>query len=314
MAVAPRIPLRIALPVALLMAMLGGCTTAPQGQPGSASPAAPAASVAGPLLVAAAGDIACPASSRVTQSTCRQAATARLIGGSDADVVIPLGDTQYEKGALADYTSSYDPTWGRFLGRSYPVVGNHEYHNGDASGFFTYFRQRVPNPQGWYAADLNSWRLYVLNTNCDEVDCDEEQRWLRRDLAAHPRACSIAAMHHPRFSSGSVHGNSSDAARFWPTLDSHQVDVALAGHDHGYERFAPRHSSGGVAADGIRSFVVGTGGRGFYPFGTIQQASRAHVGRVMGALFLVLRDGRYTWRFQGIDGRVHDSGSATCVR
>ncbi len=46
-------------------------------------------------------------------------------------------------------------------------------------------------------------------------------------------------------------------AALWHTLARARADVVLAGHDHHYERFAP--------IDGIRSFVVGTGGRSHYP-------------------------------------------------
>jgi hypothetical protein len=264
--------------------------------------------------VAASGDIACPPRSEITRTACRQRATARLIAGHHVNAVIPLGDTQYETGLLADYRASYAKSWGRLRGISYPVVGNHEYRRPGASGFFTYFKARVPNDRGWYAVNLGRWRLYVLNTNCGFVDCGRQRSWLERDLNRHPRACSMAAMHHPRFSSGGEHGDSHVAARFWPVLDRHQVDVVLAGHDHDYERFAPRHSSGAVAATGMRSFVSGLGGRSLYPFGRIEPSSRARVNHTFGVLFLTLRDQGYSWNFTSVAGRVLDSGSADCVR
>ena len=36
----------------------------------------------------------------------------------------------------------------------------------------------------------------------------EQERWLRADLAAHRAHCTLAYLHHPRFSSGNVHGGS----------------------------------------------------------------------------------------------------------
>ena len=56
-----------------------------------------------------------------------------------ADVVLPLGDIQYEFGELGLYARSYDPSWGRFLAVTKPAVGNHEYEQPDASAYFTYF-------------------------------------------------------------------------------------------------------------------------------------------------------------------------------
>ena len=269
--------------------------------------------IAPPVHIAAVGDIACEPPYVVTDDTCQHAATARLISSRSVDAVVPLGDTQYESGRLADYQASYDPSWGVLNELSYPVIGNHEYRDPGAEGFLSYFGARVPNQRVWYAENLGAWRVYVLNSNCDQADCAAQARWLQRDLTANPRRCSLAAMHHPRFSSGE-HGNSAWAARFWPTLDSHQVDLVLAGHDHDYERFAPRHNSGAIAADGLRSFVVGTGGKSLYPFKETIHGSRSRYAAGAGALFLTLRDGSYTWRFRTTDGTVLDSGTASCLR
>ncbi len=275
----------------------------------------PTKAAAAPLRVrvAAAGDVACEPPYRVTRHSCRHGKTARLIRSRSVAAVLPLGDTQYDSGALADYRASYDVTWGAFKRRTYPVVGNHEYGTPNAAGFLSYFGARVPNPRVWYASNIASWRIYVLNSNCNEVNCAAELTWLKRDLNAHPRRCSLAAMHHPRFSSGE-HGNSLWAARFWPTLDSHQVDLVLAGHDHDYERFARRHSSGAVAANGLQSFVVGTAGKSLYSFrANKQRGSRFRYNRSAGVLFLVLRDSGYTWRYRRADGTVLDSGNAKCL-
>ncbi|MDQ3094973.1 MAG: metallophosphoesterase, partial [Actinomycetota bacterium] len=203
-------------------------TTIPALAPAPTSTSSAAAPA--PIRVAAAGDIACEAPYTPTQFMCQHDATALLISSRSVDAVLPLGDTQYESARLTDYEASYDPTWGAFKDLTYPVIGNHEYRDPAAQGFMSYFGARVPNQRVWYARDLGAWRIYVLNSNCDRIDCAAQVRWLERDLAANPRRCSLAAMHHPRFSSGE-HGNSTFAARLWPTLDAHQVDLVLAGHD-----------------------------------------------------------------------------------
>ena len=51
-------------------------------------------------------------------------------------------------------------------------------------------------------------------------------------------ACELAYYHHPRWSSGRNHGNTSAMAPFWTALVGHGVDVVLNGHEHQYERFA----------------------------------------------------------------------------
>ncbi len=287
------------------VATVRALSTAPTSTSSAAAPA--------PIRVAVAGDIACEAPYTPTQFTCQHDATARLISSRSVDAVLPLGDTQYESARLTDYEASYDPTWGAFEELTYPVIGNHEYRDPGAQGFLSYFGARVPNQSVWYASDVGAWRIYVLNSNCDRVDCSAQVTWLERDLAAHPRRCTLAAMHHPRFSSGE-HGNSAFSARLWPTLDAHQVDLVLAGHDHDYERFAPRRNSGAIAADGLRSFVVGTGGKSLYPFKTTLPGSRFRYAAGAGVLFLTLKERSYTWRFRTTDGTVLDSGTASCLR
>ncbi|MBA3233974.1 MAG: metallophosphoesterase [Propionibacteriales bacterium] len=320
---------RAALPLAVAFAIItatGGATPSSGAKPTRQTPGVTAVRVLeseprstrssaapAPVRIAAAGDIACESPYTVTRFTCRHGATARLISSRSVDAVLPLGDTQYASGQRTDYESSYAPTWGVFKGRTYPVIGNHEYGDPDARGFLSYFGARVPTRRVWYASNLGAWRVYVLNSNCNQVSCAAQVRWLKKDLVAHPRRCSLAAMHHPRFSSGE-HGDSQWAAQFWPALDAHQVDLVLAGHDHDYERFAPRHSSGAIAANGLRSFVVGTGGKSLYSFTTVEAGSRFRYARRAGVLFLSLRHRSYTWRYRTTNGTVLDSGSANCLR
>jgi hypothetical protein len=265
------------------------------------------------VRIAAAGDIACEPPFSVSATTCRHGATARLISRRRVAAVLLLGDTQYDDGRLRDYRRSYDPSWGAFKHRSYPVAGNHEYRQAGAAGYFAYFGARAHGPRGYYAYDLGAWRLYALNSNCDHVNCSQEVTWLRRNLRAHPRRCALAYMHHPRFSSGD-HGDNTYARRLWPALDAAQVDVVLAGHDHDYERFAPRTASGAVSASGIRSWVVGTGGKDLTEFHAIEPGSQRRWRSRAGVLFMTLDPRSYAWKFRSIDGVVRDAGTSACVR
>jgi 3',5'-cyclic AMP phosphodiesterase CpdA len=233
--------------------------------------------------------------------------------GPGVEAVLPLGDTQYETGARDDYRASYHPTWGKFRDRSYPVVGNHEYLTRGAAGYFGYFGERAHGPRGYYAYNLGRWRMYALNNQCPQISCQTERRWLRRDLREHPRRCTLAAMHHPRFSSGEQGNSPTRAGFFWPLLDRHQVDVVLAGHDHVYERFARMTNAGHVSRDGIQSWVVGTGGKSLRTFTMVHNGSRARSNERAGVLFMRLRPRSYTWRYRTIDGETRDAGRARCV-
>jgi hypothetical protein len=275
-------------------------------------------------LIAAAGDIACSPTDpgynggAGTAERCRQRATSDLLVGGGFDAVLPLGDNQYWEGALADYLVSFAPSWGRLGPLLRPVPGNHEYETSDAAGYFDYFGAGVgERGRGWYSYDVGSWHLVALNSNCGAVGgCgpgSPQVQWLEDDLAAHPRACTLAYWHHPRFSSG-VHGDDSTFDAFWQTLYRFGADVVLVGHDHDYERFAPQDPSGNTDRDfGIREFVAGTGGIEQRPFAATRRNSEVRDDSGFGVLSLRLRPGGYDWQFLPAAGStLADSGSGIC--
>jgi hypothetical protein len=245
--------------------------------------------------VVAAGDIA----------SCRSSgdeATAALVARIPGTVAV-LGDAVYERGTATEFADCY--SWRRFRARTRAALGNHEYGTGKADAAIAYFR--LPRG-GYYSYELGTWHIVVLNSNCAPAGgCaagSSQQRWLAADLAAHPGGCALAYMHHPRFSSG-LHGSDESLAPLWRTLAAGGADVVLAGHDHDYERFAP--------IDGIRFFVVGTGGRSHYPALRRLPASEILNDRTYGVLRLTLHPGAFDWRFVPVAGsRFTDAGSAHC--
>jgi hypothetical protein len=93
--------------------------------------------------------------------------------------------------------------------------------------------------------------------------------------------------------------------------DAACAPVVLSGHDHVYERFDPQTPTGAARPNGIREFVVGTGGRSLYPFGSPHANSAARV-QAFGYLRLTLGTNAYGWQFVTERGEVRDAGSATC--
>lgn len=261
-------------------------------------------------VMIAAGDIAQCSSSN-------DEATASVVNGIPGTVAA-LGDNAYENGSASDYANCYDPSWGAFKARTKPSVGNHEYQTVGASGYYNYFGAAAGDPtKGYYSYDLGAWHIVVLNSNCSFVSCaagSAQEQWLRADLAANTKSCTLAYWHHPRFNSGSSHGNNTAVAPFWDALYQFGAEVILNGHEHVYERFAPQTPS--AVADpalGIREFVVGTGGRSFYAFGTPKANSEVRNNNTYGVLQLTLGAGSYTWQFRrAAGGTFTDSGSGVC--
>jgi hypothetical protein len=99
----------------------------------------------------------------------------------------------------------------------------------------------------------------------------------------------------------------------WQALYDHGADVVLSGHVHNYERFGPQTATGVADPDGIVEFVVGTGGRGHYAFGTPKANSIVRHTGTFGILKLTLDDQGYGWEFLSVDGSFTDTGSAQCV-
>jgi calcineurin-like phosphoesterase family protein len=263
--------------------------------------AATATSSAGDAVLVGAGDIS-------TCSNNNDEATAKLLDGISG-TVFNAGDNAYDSGTLSEYTNCYGPTWGRHKARTKPSPGNHEYQTSGASGYFQYFN----NPAAYYAYNLGAWRIYSLNSEIDTSASGAQGSWLQSDLAANPRACVLAYWHKPRWSSGSTHGSDSGMQALWQILYNAGAEVVINGHEHNYERFAQMNATGSTVSQGLREFVVGTGGVGNYGFGSALSSSQVRNSSTFGVLKLTLHSGSYDWQFVPIAGSTFtDSGSANC--
>jgi calcineurin-like phosphoesterase family protein len=267
-----------------------------------------AAATGDPVLIGA-GDIA-------SCSNDGDRATARLVS-NEPGTVFTVGDNAYQAGTEEEFQRCYHPTWGRFKDRTRPAVGNHEYRSPGAKPYYAYFGTSAGRAgRGWYAYNLGTWRIYVLNSNCSIVGCfrgSRQERWLRADLANHPHRCVLAYWHHALFSSG-PHGGHTSVRRFWEDLYQARAEVVINGHDHDYERFARMAPNGGRVVRGIREFVVGTGGASHYRIKTLRRNSDTHDDATFGVLRLTLHPTSYSWEFVPVaGGSFRDSGSGTCI-
>jgi hypothetical protein len=246
-------------------------------------------------------------------------ATATVLDGI-AGTVFTLGDNAYSSGTVTEFTNCYQPSWGRHKARTRPSPGNHEYNTTNATGYYEYFGSAAGDPsKGYYSYDLGDWHIVVLNSNlmCSVVACGAgsvQEQWLRADLSASTKACTLAYWHHPRFNSGASHGNTPEVAALWNALYDHGAEIILNGHEHVYERFAPQTPNAVASATGIRQFTVGTGGVGHYNFkATPEPNSEVRNNTAFGVLKLSLYAGGYQWQFVPAAGSSFtDSGTGTC--
>jgi hypothetical protein len=303
----------------------------------SASPLTLAA--AGPStdpVITAVGDIACQSYSQSDgEGACRSDEVAALITQLAPDRFLALGDLQYNNGKLEEFLRVYDQQFGHLKPITNPAPGNHEYGTEGAQGYFDYFGEAAHGPEGYYSFDLGAWHVVSLNSETcrDDPGCGPgtpQYDWVAADLAGNDAQCTLAFQHHPVFDwrqwqkfvdpdDPRPNGGSENEMYLdmWRLLDREGVDVMLVGHNHIYHRWAPQHANGDRAADGIRQFTIGTGGRSLYPLGKKPRPANllAVQNKAFGVLQMTLHEGSYDYAWTGLptEPAFRDAGSFSCA-
>jgi hypothetical protein len=283
-------------------------------------------------IIAAVGDIACDPldvnfnNGLGTATNCVQQKTADMAGSVGASAVLELGDIQYACSGLAAYQQSYDKSWGKLKPISHPTIGNHEYDTsggtgcdttGTASGYYDYFGAAAgPRGKGYYSYNVGAWHLIALNSECTfNGGCgagSPMEQWLRSDLAANPKKCTLAYWHTPRYASGG--GETTGLDTIWTDLYNAGAELVLSGHMHWYERFAPMGPGGALdTTKGIRQFIVGTGGKSLHTNPGAAPNSQIRNTATFGVMKLTLHATSYDWQFLPVNGGTFtDSGTQAC--
>ena len=275
-------------------------------QPGSEmAPTGASAEATQPTIILAAGDIAgCP-------EWYKDEVTAEMLADMPG-TVLPLGDLVYQDGTRWQFRTCYDVSWGRLLSRSRPAPGNHEYRTEEAGPYYQYFGERAgPAGKGYYTYTLGSWRIYSLNS---ERNIPAQTSWLRNQLKANPTKCVLAYWHKPLYTSGPV-VPTPEVRPLFDELWKSRAEVVLNGHNHSYERFDPQDADSNYRAQGVRQFVIGTGGAQLEPpTGPPAKNSKLLYVEGWGVLKMTLKTDGYSWKFVPVPGSPKaDSGSAKCV-
>jgi PKD repeat protein len=276
-------------------------------------------------VIIAAGDIA-----KCEKTTDEQTAKVvdSLLAQYPRATVAPLGDLVYPAGTAQAFANCYTPSWGRFRSKTRPVVGSHEYDAPDeaATDYFDYFNglgvndgKAGPRGKGYYSWNPNEyWHVIVINSNSPYVPTKSgsaQDSWLAADLAANNRPCILAMWHHPRFYSqpqGPLNPSPGYTTPLWNRLYAAGADVILNASQHQYERFARQRPDGTADPQGIRQFIVGTGGASGASFGAIEANSEVR-GNTLGVLNLTLGPGSYSWSYASIPSKPFtDKGTNPC--
>src|SRR5439155_351739 len=100
-------------------------------------------------------------------------------------------------------------------------------------------------------------------------------------------------------------------SRTYPLPGNHDYDSSATAD--GYFGYFGAPGKAADPVNGIREFIVGTGGEGLdSPVTLVIANSEAHISGVYGVLKLTLGDGSYSWQFIPVAGQTTDSGTDAC--
>jgi hypothetical protein len=268
------------------------------------------------------------------------------IATNPAVQLLPVGDLSYS----TDYNAGYP--WLSWLGRTYPVIGNHEINctkAGDVCGAEAFALFDGNNAAGnhhfpaitgdngkptydfAYSHEVApGWLLVVLNTgiDCKQQSCAQQATrmtsWITSWRNAHGgRGCVIVALHTARWST--VFSSSNDnlpwatsVAPIWTAAIANHVDLILQGHVHAYEEFVKLGASGKPSSTGVKLFTIGAGGRSqILPNlrnidDSLLAPNKPAQQKVNGVLKLALYPGSYGYRFEKTAMATAPASSMTC--
>ena len=169
-------------------------------------------------------------------------AVRRFEARNPADLILTLGDNDY-----TESPSAFHANWQASFGWAPSVagvLGNHDVRvNGGRYEF-----DELGMPGRYYRRAIGQIELYLLDSN--SVDA-AQTAWLSQALRRSKARWKLAAFHHPAVTCGTYSANPAVVSRWVPLFERYDVRLVLSGHDHNYQRFAPRH--------GVRYVVHGGG-------------------------------------------------------
>lgn len=226
----------------------------------------------------------------------------------DFSFVLMLGDNIYADGTPDDYVTRFETPYKPLLDAGvtfYAANGNH-----DPPGILTYAPFNM-NGNRYYTFTKEEGALGPIGQRTvrffaiDTVNLDRAQlSWLREQMAVSNTDWEICFYHHPLYTSGRYRTGGAWLRRtLEPVLVQFGADVALAGHEHFYERIVPQR--------GISHFT--SGGGGALRKGDIRPSSIMAAGYDQDTHFLLMEiSGDDLW-FQAISrtGETVDAGRIT---
>ena len=181
----------------------------------------------------------------------------------DPAFLVHTGDLIYPRGAWRDYDPKFFSIYAPLL-RSAPFygsIGNHDNLTQKAAPWLANFvlprnGPRGVTPERNYSFVWGNAQFWILDGNTTGTEMKRIAAWLREGIRESRATWKFAVFHQPPYSSG-LHGGYNVVKKYYAPVLEDGIDIVLNGHDHTYERFAPK---------GTATYIVtGAGGAVRYP-------------------------------------------------
>ncbi len=184
-------------------------------------------SIEGGFNFAAVGDWAC---------TSKTKATVKNIIAQNPEIVLALGDLSYDNGAKC-WLKIIKPV----AEKTKIAIGNHEV---ESSKKLKDYMKAFNLEKQYYSFNYKNVHFLALSTETSYDEGSKQYKFAEKDLEQYANDKSIewivAFYHRQAYSSGGGLPDEKDFREsYHPLFDKYNVDLALQGHHHVYERFYP---------------------------------------------------------------------------
>jgi hypothetical protein len=262
-------------------------------------------------------------------------------------IVFTAGNNLAASAGAGNYSTCFDPTWGKFKANMRAALGNMDFSSTNSDAPYQYFGDAAgPVNKGYYSFDAGSWHIIVLNTTTETATVNTctwsddnsgglacagkphpELDWLASDLAANTKPCLMAIAWERRLytASNGALGRNANLNAAAEMLFGAGLDILVSAKDQLYERFPKLDYDGAPNDKGFAQFVVGTGGRSLAAMHapTAGNPVKAQYGAPSpfvsgwtdswGVIQFKLNDNSYEWKFVGTDAARFSDASTTPV-
>lgn len=172
------------------------------------------------------------------------------------DALVTLGDNVYESGDPSRFAAAWTEPFGWVRDSGVPVIaslGNHDAKTQGGAPEIALFDM----PGRWYERRVGPADFFVIDAN--DPDQVGQMPWLSEALGSSRAPWQVLVFHQPAYSCGK-HGSTPEVQQeLLPVIRDKGVDLAVNGHDHDYQRFAPLGGTTYVVSGGGAASLYGVG-------------------------------------------------------